>query len=302
MDSGSQQVIDVAKFYFISWAMPFFYVSAFYFIMRYGLQNAELAKVFRKMLRIFWVQISIIFVYEIYHFSVSLVLEDQSFRSLISQFSNKYSLENVLGIFSSGNSTPAYFLAQVFFLYFPLFLLGRFIGLRRYYSVITIACLILMYSLNFENSFITIDSYVYLAISIFLLKIDFQRIELDFFYKTVFLLSLLFLITWRMYHQEFLLIVLAIWASYSLLYRSTKTNLMAVRLSRFGSSHSLFVFLFHALSLSLSEILVSNLDIRLANRSFSDLFTYALINILAFVFTAFSAITLNRRFGWTLKI
>ena len=302
LNSGARQDVDLAKFYTISWAMPFFYISAFYFIARYGIRKESPGKVLQKMGRVFYVQLLVIMIYGIYRFSVNLFLKEFSFQTLIDQFFNDLSLRNSLLVFSSGNSTPAYFLAQLFYLYLPLYLLGRFFAISRYFAVIAIGLLLVAYFLDIQNSFITKEFYFYLAVSIALLMLNSMKIRGNPLYKALFCISILIISIWRMNHDEFLLFGLAVWGAFSLLCRGNVTNSLATRISRFGDSYSLFVFLFHLLALEIIEALLSRLSINLVTSDSQQVTTYALINILAFGSSVIAAVFLNRRIGLRLKL
>jgi hypothetical protein len=302
LDLENRHIVDIAKFYAISWAMPFFYISAFYFIIRYGIRNTPTNKVFWKMGTIFKIQISVIIIYGIYRSSINLVLDNYSLKSGISLLFSDLSLGSAFRVFSSGNTTPAYFLGQLFFLYFPLFLLGRLLLMGKYISLIAITSLFTLYFLNVENSFITKESYVYLAIAISLFKINPKQICDNLVHRVLLCLSLLFLIVWRLHHHEFLLICLAIWGIYAFLRRGGKTNWIVEKLSSFGYSYSLFIFLFHSLFLSIIELLLTQMSVDLFSYNYGQIVTYSLINILAFGCAAIFAILLNRRFGWILKL
>jgi hypothetical protein len=302
LNSGNRHDIDLAKFYFISWAMPFFYISAFYFITRYGIQKESPSKVLRKMGRIFSVQILVIIIYGIYQLSVNLFLRDNSLQFLVSQFYRNLSFGNCLLVFNSGNSTPAYFLAQIFFLYLPLYLMGRVLAFTKYFALIAIGFLLVVYFSNFENSFITKESYIYLAISIALLTINFREVRDNSLYKILFCISISVVVFWRLNHGEFLLFGLAIWGIFSFLSRGSRSILLAAKVSSFGSSYSLFVFLFHLLFLQVIEKLVLYPKINSIISDSNQIATYISVNILAFGFTSISAIFLNRFSGLRLKI
>jgi hypothetical protein len=302
LSSGNRHDIDLAKFYSISWAMPFFYISAFYFITRYGIQKESISKVLRKMGRIFSVQILVIIIYGIYRLSVNLFLRDNSLQSLVSQFFDNLSFGSFLLVFNSGNSTPAYFLAQMFFLYLPLYFMGRVFAIRKYFSLLAIGFLLVAYFWNVENSFITKESYVYLAISFALLTINLREVRDNSLCKILFGISVSVVVFWRMNHGEFLLFGLAIWGIFSFLSRGSRSNLIAAKVSWFGSSCSLFVFLFHLLFLQVIEKLVLYLIVKSIISDSNQIAIYIMVNMLAFIFAAIPAVFLNHFSGLRLKI
>lgn len=302
LNAGNRHLIDLVKLYLISWAMPFFYISAFYFITRYGTQNESAIKVLRKMGKIFSVQVLVIIIYGIYRLSVNLFLKDYSLQYLMTQFFNDLSIENSLLVFKSGNSTPAYFLAQVFFLYLPLYLVGRIIAITRYFSAMAIGSLLVMYFFNVENSFISTEVYVYLTVSIALLTINLRKMWDDSVYKTFFFVSAATFAIWRMNYGEFILFGLAIWGAFSFLGKRSRTSLLVAKISRFGAYYSLFVFVFHLLYLDMTENLLLRLNFESKISGSSQISFYILVNILAFCFTAITAVLLNRFGRLRLKI
>ncbi len=297
-----QNTADLYKLIGISWAMPFFYTTAFYFLLSSGLKKIPTSLMLRKVRKIFIIQIAIVVIYE-GHGILQLFLQEKNLSAIADTLINKWHFDELPRIFLSGNSSPAYFLGELFLLYMPIYFLGRVIRLNTLYGFLAVIVLLLCYLSGIEGIFITREAYFYLSLAIAFTLLGRNSRSTTMRKKLPLVASLAIVISFiRISSNENLFIIIVLIFAYYLFSKNKNTSLINDNVSRIGQNYSLFIFSSHSLMFSGVELVIYRLDFIQPIIISHELLIFALINSIVFFVSAVLAVFLHKRFKWILRI
>jgi hypothetical protein len=288
--------IDVDKFklIFISWAMPFFYTSSFYFAANYGFKKVHLRYFSGKLAKLTLLLLSVVGIYQA--FQLAKMFLQEGFNGSLVYILKQESFMNLLAYFwhqiSTGSGTPAYFIFEIILMYPICYMLGLLIRKCSYSSYLVVIFFGLLGVLQrgiFEM--ITHRTSLYLALAIAFLV--FHHSPSKFQRNTHLVIVIAVSVLTVAQTGEVIWPVLAI----TILFKSTKTKKLMAYLSDFGQKYSLFVFCFHFLALEALGIMVALLQNH-ADLVKSNILVFVILNFLGFLLTYAIALIIKRKTGF----
>ena len=288
--------IDKAKLFLISWAMPFFYISSFFYASKYGFNKAKITYIGQKMLKLTQLLVFTVGVYEILNLVGKVPYwQKRNFSALSIDF--KQAIEFVQYIVhqvSSGGNTPAYFIFELIAMYPICYFFGLLVRNYNYMAYLIIG---LMFSMGFMQigmlKNITYHTSFYMGIAIAFLVYAENSSTIKKKFNFVLIIFLLVFVNKQT--GEGFWPILAIVSVFKFIENAKWKTL----LSEFGQKYSLFVFLFHLIALDLTGEFFNIL-----NRHFAifnpSILIYLIINFIGFSVTAVVAIIIKRKYGYVL--
>jgi len=288
--------IDNIKLSLISWAMPFFYTSSFFYALKYGFNRVTRRYLCHKIVKLFLILTLTVGIYESIKFANSQLYGEKLHITGIPL--NSESINQVMGslfhLISTGGGTPAYFIYQLILMYPICYILGLLV---RKYNQIGYLIIILLFYLGvkeisiFEAFTFRLSFYLGMALAGLLYSESRDKLRK---YCNLLLIITLILVEQNQTGEQLLPILMML-----IIFKFKLKEKWFVLLSEFGQKYSLFVFLFHSLVLNLiGECFnVLNGQFLIFNPS---IFIYLAVNILGFLTTASVAIIIKRTSGYIL--
>lgn len=302
LSENDQELLSSIKYLTISWAMPFFYVTSFYFLLLAGLNNTPKIVIYKKMMRISVILTATVAIYLSFDEFVKILTNSQDYPSDFKSRLSGITLLHVMKALVSGYNTPAYFLAQLAFLYIPIFLIGK--AINKYNGTVFLAFSTFMVASIFSkhNALFTQEVYAYLAIAVLLLmlKIYGEKISVPV-KRTEVVLLLIVVFCWRLEKGESSIPLILLSILYYGLNTSAKWRKITKEISSFGQKHSLFIFLFHTLVLNIVTYAISKVDNHIG-QPYGQIQTFATIVLLSFLICSVISVSTLRKTGWNLRI
>jgi hypothetical protein len=291
--------VDLGKYLFIGWAIPFFYISTFFFLIKGGYDKRPLKVILLKMKNILILLTVSVIVEEA--LKILSIKGSEDNRLGMWHLLQSFDFLKLLNVLLTGNNTPAYFLAQLLILYIPLYAVGKL--MNKYF--------IIGFSLTLTSSYIAMNEkafdvyfgeevFLYLIISTILMLLIGLKRKL-FRKQPILIISLLMIYcVWRLQHQEFIFTGIVLLYSFHIISNKPRIRFFSSSVSQFGQQHSLFVFISHTFFLQAMGSIINKLLLSLNLSETLSMEAYILVNLSSFMLASLTSIAM-RKF-WNIKI
>ena len=269
--------VDNFKLVFISWAMPFFYTSSFYYAAKYGYKKVQIVHFSAKIVRMSSLLLFVVVVYQTIQITKILLYEGATGILITTQ--NKDSIFDWISFlwtqFSTGGGTPAYFIFEIILIYpigYGIGFISRHYLYCGYLAILCFSALGILQRSIFEN--ISYKTSFYLSLAIALLIYTQQ----DKKFRSIFHLIIIMIVSALILNKTEIVIwpVLVI----AIFFALNKTNKFMIYLSEFGQKYSLFVFSFHVLALEFTGVLAA-IVVNQNNLLKSSILIFIIINFIS---------------------